>query len=119
MSVGNVEEWAKGKRGPIVLVGDFNDLPGSTVYSTLTGHGSPFADSWRVAGRAEDGQSYTHHGFTGIPRDGRIDWILATPDFEVLDVAIVHDRQAERYPSDHFPYWADLDLDERAGTNSP
>jgi endonuclease/exonuclease/phosphatase family metal-dependent hydrolase len=107
-------EWAEGRENPIILLGDFNDLPGSEVHGTLTGLGTPFVDSWQVAARAEDEQGYTHHGFTGIPQKGRIDWVLTTPEFKVLDVAVIRDEQAGRYPSDHFPYLADLELDERA-----
>ena len=110
-------QWAKGREEPIVLVGDFNDLPGSEVHSTFTGPGRPFIDTWKVAERAEDEQSYTHHGFTGVPQKGRIDWVLATPEFKVLDVAVARDEEAGCYPSDHFPYLADLELD--VGAEAP
>ena len=39
----------------------------------------------------------------------RIDWILVTPPFRVRRVAIVTDHQDKRYPSDHFPYEAEVD----------
>ena len=71
-----------------------------------------FSDSWQSSGRAEDEQGYTQHGFTGVATNGRIDWILVTPEFRVLDVSVVHDHEAGRYPSDHFPFWVDLELEE-------
>jgi endonuclease/exonuclease/phosphatase family metal-dependent hydrolase len=70
----------------------------------------PFVDSWQELSRPENQQSYTQHGFAGVPTKGRIDWILTTSEFRILDVSIVYDQEAGRYPSDHFPLWADLEL---------
>jgi endonuclease/exonuclease/phosphatase family metal-dependent hydrolase len=64
-----------------------------------------------MMGKAEDQQSYTQHGFTGVPTKGRIDWILLTPEFITLDVFVVRDQKAGRYPSDHFPLLVDLQLE--------
>ena len=93
-----------------MLLGDFNDLPGSEVHRTLNKPIGPFVDSWQELSRPEDQQSYTHHGFTGVPAKGRIDWILTTSEFRILDVSIAYDHEAGRYPSDHFPLWVDLEL---------
>jgi endonuclease/exonuclease/phosphatase family metal-dependent hydrolase len=60
--------------------------------------------------RGEDESSYTQHGFTGVGAKGRIDWILVSGDFRVLDATIGRDHEGGRYPSDHFPYWVDLEL---------
>jgi endonuclease/exonuclease/phosphatase family metal-dependent hydrolase len=69
-------------------------------------------DTWQSLWRGE-GKNGTHHRFTGIPQDHRIDWILASQDFRVLEARIVKDHFDGRYPSDHFPYVADLDwMDE-------
>jgi endonuclease/exonuclease/phosphatase family metal-dependent hydrolase len=105
-------DWAAEQGAPIVLLGDFNDSPGSETYRILMRPRGPFADSWRSLDREEDRWSYTHHGFSGIPVEGRIDWILTTPDFTVSEVTIVRDHEAGRYPSDHFPYLAVLTLGE-------
>lgn len=109
-----IRDWTTSCGEPAVLVGDFNDLPGSEVHQILSGPGGRYSDSWQALGREENQSSYTHHGFTGIPGEGRIDWILVTPEFKVLDVLIVHDNESGRYPSDHFPYWVDLELDTSA-----
>jgi endonuclease/exonuclease/phosphatase family metal-dependent hydrolase len=63
-----------------------------------------------MADKAEDGDSYTQHGFTGVPAKGRIDWILVTPEFIIEDVLIVRDQKGGRYPSDHFPILVDVEL---------
>jgi endonuclease/exonuclease/phosphatase family metal-dependent hydrolase len=113
-----IRDWAVKRGAPTVLLGDFNDFPGSDVHRTLSKPLGPFTDSWQALGKAEDQQSYTHHRFTGIPTGGRIDWILASPEFKVLDAAIVNDQEAGRYPSDHFPCWVDLELEENAAAES-
>ncbi len=107
-----IRDWAVKREAPIVLLGDFNDFPGSEVHRTLSKPFGPLSDSWQMAGRPEDQQSYTQHGFTGVPTKGRIDWILVTLEFRILDVCIVRDHQAGRYPSDHFPFLVDLALEE-------
>jgi endonuclease/exonuclease/phosphatase family metal-dependent hydrolase len=57
----------------------------------------------------EDFKSYTHHGFDGIPKKARLDWILVSKHFIVRDASVVRDHDGGRYPSDHFPYVVDLD----------
>lgn len=106
-----ISAWAVERKDPILLLGDFNDLPGSEVHQTLREPLGPFNDSWQMMGKAEDQQSYTHHGFTGVPTKGRIDWILATSEFRILDVSVVRDHKTGRYPSDHFPLLVDLQLE--------
>jgi endonuclease/exonuclease/phosphatase family metal-dependent hydrolase len=105
-----IRHWAAERKEPIVLLGDFNDLPGSVVHQTLREPSGPFSDSWQMLGKAEHQQSYTQHGFTGVPAKGRIDWILVTPEFITLDGFLVRDQKAGRYPSDHFPLLVDLQL---------
>ena len=105
--------WAFARGAPAVLVGDFNDGPGSEVHQVLTLPSGPFLDTWERFGRKEDEESYTQHGFTGVGAKGRIDWILATQEFQVLEAIIGRDHEEGRYPSDHFPYWVDLKLVDR------
>jgi endonuclease/exonuclease/phosphatase family metal-dependent hydrolase len=57
----------------------------------------------------EGQEATTQHDFDGKPRGARIDWILATPPFRVRRVAIITSHQDNRYPSDHFPYEAEVD----------
>lgn len=107
--------WAFAMGVPTVLVGDFNDRPGSEVHQVLTFPRGPFFDTWERLGRRDDEHSYTQHGFTGLGSKGRIDWILATEEFRVLEATIGRDHEDGRYPSDHFPYWVDLELKDRPG----
>ncbi len=93
---------------PLILVGDFNEPPDDPVYRELLQTASPLQDTWRMVHPVTE-ESTTQHEFDGRPRGRRIDWILTTPPFQVRRVAIVMDDQEGRYPSDHFPYEAEVD----------
>jgi endonuclease/exonuclease/phosphatase family metal-dependent hydrolase len=88
----------------IIVTGDFNATPASAVYSILT---ETFSDAWLDA-RERSGPENTFHNFTGNA-DRRIDWILVRGP-KVRSVKTVTTRNAERYPSDHFPVIAELEL---------
>lgn len=107
-----IVKWARGLEAPLVLMGDFNEEPDADVYSILTGPGSDLFDTWRLLGKKEGPECYTHHAFTGFPKGNRIDWILVGPAFTVLDAMPLKYREKGYYPSDHFPYVADLELRE-------
>lgn len=93
---------------PMILAGDFNEAPEQPVFRELCRDGGPFSDSWRTFHAPEE-EATTLHYFDGSPWGARIDWILVTPPFKVRRVAIVTDHQDKRYPSDHFPYEAEVD----------
>ncbi|MBW1980964.1 MAG: endonuclease/exonuclease/phosphatase family protein [Deltaproteobacteria bacterium] len=114
-----IRDWSVNREEPIVLMGDFNDMPGSEVHKVLTLPDGPFVDTWQVLGREEDERSYTHHGFTGIPQKGRIDWILVVPEIVVVDAVVADENVEGRYPSDHFPYVAKLELSVTPGAEQP
>ena len=93
---------------PLIVVGDFNESPDDPVYGEFIHADSPLQDTWRQVHPAGQ-EATTQHGFDGLPRGSRIDWILATPPFLVRRVAIVTDNLEGRYPSDHFPYEAEVE----------
>jgi endonuclease/exonuclease/phosphatase family metal-dependent hydrolase len=93
---------------PMILAGDFNESPDGPVYRELIHAGSPLQDTWRQVHPAGQ-EAATQHGFDGRPRGSHIDWILTTPPFLVRRVAIVTDNREGRYPSDHFPYEAEVE----------
>ncbi len=104
-----IVSWIKERKGdPVILMGDFNAGPTSHIHDLLTGSETGLFDTWQVAGMKEDADSFTHHGFTGVPHDSRIDWILVTPHFKVVQVEIIRDDFHGHYPSDHFPCMVDL-----------
>ena len=94
----------------VIVVGDFNAVAGlSDTWSAATGQG--LEDAWLVAD-ARQGPPVTWSGF-GPPNEGaenRIDWILVGGPIGVSSVeTIVHNSEG-RYPSDHYPVVARLEL---------
>jgi endonuclease/exonuclease/phosphatase family metal-dependent hydrolase len=87
------------------LTGDFNSDAKGPAYQELV---PPFSDAF------EDfpdrvGPSATFHGFTGIPTfPARLDWVLYRGDVKVTGYETVEYNEAGRYPSDHYPVFADF-----------
>ncbi len=102
-----IREFFLSQERPLILAGDFNEPPDAPVYKQLLGPGSYLLDTWRARHPTEE--KPTQHAFNGKPRGSRIDWILVTPPFRVKEVAIIDHNQAGRYPSDHFPYVAEVE----------
>jgi len=92
---------------PLILVGDFNEPPDAQVYRQFLGPDSPLCDTWR-AFHPPGEEAPTQHGFDGRPRGSRIDWILVSSRFRIKRVHLITDNQDGRYPSDHFPYLAEV-----------
>jgi endonuclease/exonuclease/phosphatase family metal-dependent hydrolase len=87
---------------PVILAGDFNDVPGSPPHALLS---SILTDS-AVASPAVEGAEGTFHGFAGKPGK-RIDWILVR-GFDPTRVRTLSFNRNGRYPSDHYPVIAYL-----------
>lgn len=91
--------------GPVILSGDFNAYPGSTIWSSLRNSG--YVDAWEAAGR---GSGYTS-GRNEDLRDShsalkaRIDWTMCRGPVQVLQTSLVGadppDRTGGMWPSDH------------------
>lgn len=94
---------------PVILVGDFNDQPGSPVYATLAG---TLRDAW-VEAPSREGPDGTFHGFTGDPEE-RIDWVFYR-GLRPRQVQTLADHEGQRYPSDHFPVL--VEFDRESGTS--
>lgn len=83
--------------GPVILVGDFNDTPGSAVHRRLT---AALHDAWERAPRRE-GPAGTFHGFGGTPA-ARIDWVLSR-GLQAQAARTLAEPVDGRHVSDHFP----------------
>lgn len=83
---------------PVILTGDFNDLPNSYAYHTIgSGMKNAFAEKGAGLGRT----------FSGISPVLRIDNIFASRAFEVRQYQLIKKKL-----SDHFPILADLQLNK-------
>ncbi|MBU2489482.1 MAG: endonuclease/exonuclease/phosphatase family protein [Proteobacteria bacterium] len=102
---------------PVVLAGDFNAPPGSSCYNLFVstapeaGGAPPFSDPF------DESFGPTHHRFTGTPdpKTGRIDWILYRGPVTCTRREILHDSFEGRYPSDHFPVYAEFVFSQEGG----
>ena len=88
---------------PVILAGDFNDVPGSDAYRTLSG---ALRDA-RIDAPVREGPDGTFHGFSGVPGK-RIDWILQR-GLRPLRASTLVGHAEGRYPSDHFPVLVEFD----------
>ncbi len=94
---------------PAVLMGDFNAPIGSRHYRIFRGqtkkkNGLDF-DFKSPFGLKPCG---TYHGFSGVPGDDCIDWILHTDGIESGKAVVVRDHVGGSYFSDHFPVVAEF-----------
>jgi hypothetical protein len=94
---------------PALVMGDFNDTPGSPPHVRLQRAG--LRDSWSVAAERRGDGVGTYSGY-GPPASGgrRIDWMLVTPEFDVAVAAINTARFEGRAASDHEPIHAIIRL---------
>ena len=94
----------------VVVLGDFNNAAeDSDVWELATSHG--LADAWVLADERK-GPAMTLSDF-GPPENGwaeRIDWILIGGPIAVRSAETVLHNDRGRYPSDHYPVTARLEL---------
>lgn len=93
---------------PVIVTGDFNAGEDNPALKMLVTSESPkLIDTFRAA--HPDWQNVsTFHAFRGGETGGKIDYIFASPDFQVQDSAILRTNANGRYPSDHYPLTARL-----------
>ncbi|MFP4011507.1 MAG: endonuclease/exonuclease/phosphatase family protein [Spirochaetaceae bacterium] len=110
------------RQDPVVLVtGDFNANIRNPALGLLLSRPRaeggdadprPLVDTFRVRHpEAPHGrETGTFHEFTGEPQTTKIDFILAPRGVEVAEAGIDRRGAGARYPSDHFPVYAELHL---------
>lgn len=98
---------------PVLLTGDFNASPGTKPYQILVREGN-FADTWEEAPERVGAELGTFNNFknrTGGGPQHRIDWIMVRGPVTTDKAEICHYDDLDRYPSDHFPVIADVNLE--------
>ena len=86
---------------PTLLLGDFNESPSRGVHALFMKKTSLY-DPWERLGLADE---TTFHGY-GSATDSqqqRIDWVLATPEFEAMEARRLYSPSPGHYLSDHHP----------------
>ena len=99
---------------PFLLMGDFNEEPGSKPIEALTGR----FDDARDKAQTTFGPTATFSGFyVAEPMTRRIDYIFTSPgDWVVLKHAVLTDSKDLRYYSDHLPVVVEvIPAPDRAG----
>ena len=107
---------------PVIVTGDFNTGESNAALQVLVGPGGPaampaagatpppFIDTFRALHRDEtEVGSFTAFKF-GETKGDKIDYVLVQPGTRVLSAGIVRTSQNGRYPSDHFPVVARIEL---------
>lgn len=105
----------RGSDDPVIVTGDFNagEANPAILYLKNATKRSPvtLVDTFRVL-HPDEQPVGTGGGFEGL-RDGpKIDYVFAEPDAKVGKAGIVRDHRNGRYPSDHFPVYAEITLPE-------
>jgi endonuclease/exonuclease/phosphatase family metal-dependent hydrolase len=100
---------------PVIVTGDFNagEANPAILYLKNATKRSPvtLVDTFRVL-HPDEQPVGTGGGFEGL-RDGpKIDYVFAEPDAKVRKAGIIRDHRNGRYPSDHFPVYAEITLPE-------
>lgn len=100
-------------RDPVIVTGDFNageDNP-AILYLRNDSDRSPvrLVDTFRVL-HPQAAHAGTFNGFTGRQDGPKIDYVFVEPGAEVREARIVRDHRNGRYPSDHYPVYAEIRL---------
>ncbi len=93
---------------PVILMGDFNLEPEATGISRI----SEVMNDSRHFSKYQFGPEGTFNGFKfSEPINRRIDYIFTSKEnIEVLKYAVLTDSRDQKYPSDHFPVFIELQL---------
>ncbi len=99
---------------PVIVMGDLNAFDFQPAFTDLLGAsdltGLQLEDSYREIFPDKGPDERTNHGFIGHIDGQRIDYLLHSREFSTTAAEIVHINFDGRYPSDHYPITATLEL---------
>ena len=93
---------------PVIFTGDLNSTPDTEQVQTIQ---TVMLDSFKATLLPPYGPAGTFNGFRfEAPLKDRIDYIFVSRHFSVSKYAVLTDALEQRYPSDHLPVAADVEL---------
>jgi len=93
---------------PVICTGDFNSTPETEQMKTMQ---TILNDAYLVTAMPPYGPVGTFNGFRfDAPLKERIDYIFVSRHFSVSKYAVLTDAKEQRYPSDHLPVIADVEI---------
>ncbi len=96
------------KNTPVICTGDFNSTPETEQIQLMQ---TLLNDSRKISKMPPYGPEGTFNSFDfNAPLKQRIDYIFVSKQFTVLKYAVLTDSKDQRYPSDHMPVVASLEL---------
>jgi endonuclease/exonuclease/phosphatase family metal-dependent hydrolase len=103
-----IEEMTYNKNLPVILTGDLNLTPDELPVSLLKKY---LSDSRDISKEYPYGPVGTYNGFKiDADLDRRIDYIFVYGNIKVLKYAALSDSKNKRFPSDHLPVFANVQL---------
>jgi endonuclease/exonuclease/phosphatase family metal-dependent hydrolase len=95
---------------PLILTGDLNSREESPQFKHLRGDGpDAWIDGYRQIHPTREKEEATAHAFRGTRLGSRIDFVLHSRQFRTLAADIDRSERNGRYPSDHYPVWAEVE----------
>lgn len=91
---------------PVILTGDFNDVPESEALEEI----STMKSCYACYTAEEMENSLTFHAFEGGTEGFPIDNIFCSHGADILSATIIRDRIEGGFPSDHYPVMATIQL---------
>lgn len=112
-SAADVMDWivTNAAERPVILMGDFNAGEANGAFQSLLDSADGrvrLLDTFRTL-HPDASPVGTFHGFSGDPSGEKIDAILASPSWRVVEAGILRAHSGDRFPSDHFPVTAVLE----------
>jgi endonuclease/exonuclease/phosphatase family metal-dependent hydrolase len=95
---------------PVIVTGDYNAAPDNPAFQGLLEQ-AKLRDTFEQL-HADETDVSTFNGFGLTPYPFKIDAVLVTKEWQVHEAEIVRTREGKRYPSDHFPIDAVVELTE-------
>jgi endonuclease/exonuclease/phosphatase family metal-dependent hydrolase len=107
-----MRKWVNehGDNLPVIVTGDLNSKEDSPQFKHLLGAGpDAWIDGYRQVHPNREKNEATFNGFQGTLVGSRIDFVIHSKHFRTVATEIDRSERNGRYPSDHYPVWAEVE----------